>query len=246
MAASRRTGVDLQHRGRAAGRARGRRRDRARGQPSGPLPQGRPGRHPPDDQDHFRAAGHRRTWSTSRSSAVTATPTPTTGPSGRARSRWSAADCRSPWSGPPSSTPWWRPWPGSSAAGPISVQPRMAFQPCDHRWVAEEIVAIALGDAPPGVPARHRPGRAGADRPPRGCRAGPRGRGQAPAAGDPAAGGRRDPVRVRVGHQPARRPRAARRAVLPRLAQTVSALVSASSLPMVSLASPNSSVVVGS
>jgi uncharacterized protein YbjT (DUF2867 family) len=33
--------------------------------------------------------------------------------------------------------------------GPISVQPRAAFQPCDHRWVAGEIVAIALGDAPP-------------------------------------------------------------------------------------------------
>ena len=33
--------------------------------------------------------------------------------------------------------------------GPISVQPRMAFQPCDPRWVAEEIVTIALGEPPP-------------------------------------------------------------------------------------------------
>ena len=33
--------------------------------------------------------------------------------------------------------------------GPVSIQPRMAFQPCDHRWVAEEIVTIALGDPPP-------------------------------------------------------------------------------------------------
>ena len=33
--------------------------------------------------------------------------------------------------------------------GPVSVQPRMAFQPCDHRWVAEEVVAVALGEPPP-------------------------------------------------------------------------------------------------
>jgi uncharacterized protein YbjT (DUF2867 family) len=33
--------------------------------------------------------------------------------------------------------------------GPVSVQPRVAFQPCDHRWVAKEIVAIALGEPPP-------------------------------------------------------------------------------------------------
>jgi uncharacterized protein YbjT (DUF2867 family) len=33
--------------------------------------------------------------------------------------------------------------------GPVSIQPRIAFQPCDHRWLAEEIVAIALGNPPP-------------------------------------------------------------------------------------------------
>jgi uncharacterized protein YbjT (DUF2867 family) len=33
--------------------------------------------------------------------------------------------------------------------GPVSVQPRIAFQPCDHRWLAGEIVAIALGEPPP-------------------------------------------------------------------------------------------------
>ena len=38
-----------------------------------------------------------------------------------------------------------------SARGPVAVVPRdTAFQSCDHRWVADELAALALGDAPLG------------------------------------------------------------------------------------------------
>ena len=129
--------------------------------------------------------------------------------------------------------------------GPVSVQPRMSFQSCDHRWVAEEIVAVALGEPPPAYQRGQRPGRTGADGlreavelvresagkpPPRVVRL-------------PAVGGT---LSAYAWGTNLPGPRADRRPVLPRLAQTVSALASASSLPMVSLASPNSSVVVGS
>jgi len=36
------------------------------------------------------------------------------------------------------------------AHGPISVQPELSFQSCDHRWVAERLVDTALGEAPAG------------------------------------------------------------------------------------------------
>jgi uncharacterized protein YbjT (DUF2867 family) len=35
------------------------------------------------------------------------------------------------------------------AHGPVSVQPSLSFQSCDHRWVAERLVDTALGEAPP-------------------------------------------------------------------------------------------------
>jgi uncharacterized protein YbjT (DUF2867 family) len=36
------------------------------------------------------------------------------------------------------------------AHGPISVQPQLSFQSCDHRWVAERVVDTALGVPAPG------------------------------------------------------------------------------------------------
>jgi len=35
------------------------------------------------------------------------------------------------------------------AHGPVSLQPRLSFQSCDHRWVAGRLVDTALGEAPP-------------------------------------------------------------------------------------------------
>jgi len=35
------------------------------------------------------------------------------------------------------------------AHGPVSLQPQLTFQSCDHRWVAERLVDVALGQAPP-------------------------------------------------------------------------------------------------
>ena len=38
-----------------------------------------------------------------------------------------------------------------SARGPVAFVPRdAAFQSCDHRWVADELTSLALGDAPLG------------------------------------------------------------------------------------------------
>ncbi len=38
-----------------------------------------------------------------------------------------------------------------SARGPVALAPRqLAFQPCDHRWVAGELASLALVDAPAG------------------------------------------------------------------------------------------------
>ena len=38
-----------------------------------------------------------------------------------------------------------------SARGPIALAPKgMAFQSCDHRWVADELASLALADAPLG------------------------------------------------------------------------------------------------
>jgi uncharacterized protein YbjT (DUF2867 family) len=39
---------------------------------------------------------------------------------------------------------------GIFAHGPVSVQPQMAFQPCDHLWVADRLVEAAVGEPPPG------------------------------------------------------------------------------------------------
>ena len=36
------------------------------------------------------------------------------------------------------------------AHGPVSLQPHMSFQSCDHRWVAGRLADTALGEAPPG------------------------------------------------------------------------------------------------
>ncbi len=36
------------------------------------------------------------------------------------------------------------------AHGPVSLQPQVSFQSCDHRWVAGRLVDTALGEAPPG------------------------------------------------------------------------------------------------
>jgi uncharacterized protein YbjT (DUF2867 family) len=36
------------------------------------------------------------------------------------------------------------------AHGPVSVQPELSFQSCDHRWVAERLVDTALGEMPVG------------------------------------------------------------------------------------------------
>ena len=148
----------------------------------------------------------------------------------------------------------------------------MAFQSCDHRWVAEELVSLVLADAPLGY-------RRASDL------AGPErttfvevvelarqaaGKGRLGWSHCRLVGGTLQVVRGRV--EPARAGRQDRRSRLPRLvaragrmtltvatrwyspvsghhlrrSQTRSAFTSASSLPMVSLASPNSSVVVGS
>jgi uncharacterized protein YbjT (DUF2867 family) len=38
-----------------------------------------------------------------------------------------------------------------SARGPVAFVPKdLAFQPCDHRWVADELVPLVLGDRPAG------------------------------------------------------------------------------------------------
>ena len=34
--------------------------------------------------------------------------------------------------------------------GPVSVQPRMSFQSCDHLWLADRLVETALAEPPPG------------------------------------------------------------------------------------------------
>ena len=36
------------------------------------------------------------------------------------------------------------------AHGPISVQPQLSFQSCDHRWVAERLIDTARGEPPVG------------------------------------------------------------------------------------------------
>jgi uncharacterized protein YbjT (DUF2867 family) len=34
--------------------------------------------------------------------------------------------------------------------GPVSVQPQLSFQPCDHLWVADQLVEAVAGEPPPG------------------------------------------------------------------------------------------------
>jgi uncharacterized protein YbjT (DUF2867 family) len=46
--------------------------------------------------------------------------------------------------------------------GPVSVQPQMSFQSCDHLWVADRLVEAALAEAPPGY--RRAPDLAGPER----------------------------------------------------------------------------------
>ena len=46
--------------------------------------------------------------------------------------------------------------------GPVSVQPQMSFQPCDHLWVADRLVEAALAEPPAGY--RRAPDLAGPER----------------------------------------------------------------------------------
>src|SRR5512133_3499669 len=117
--------------------------------------------------------------------------------------------------------------------GPLALVAKgMSFQPCDHRWIASELADLVLGPAPSGF-------IRGADR------AGPEHVTLA-APVDHASGPRRHARRVPGRCQSSRCRRQDRRLILPRVSQTVRALSSVSSLLMVSFASPNSSVVVGS
>ena len=128
----------------------------------------------------------------------------------------------------------------------------MSFQPCDHRWVAAELADIALGTAPSGYDRaadRAGPERLSLAEAVELIRAK---EGKAVTSADHISGcgwhppgiSRPEPTFPMVIRQD-------RRLILPRipgvmnLRQTVRALSSASSLLMVSLASPNSSVVVG-
>ncbi len=135
---------------------------------------------------------------------------------------------------------------GMLGHGPVSLVPRMSFQSCDHRWLAERLVDTALAEPPPAY--RRATDLAGPERTTLGEAVNlvrrSAGKPAARVITMPAVGGT-----LRAFARGANLPGGGgrdRRIRLSGFHQTCRALTSVSSLAMVSLASPKSRVVVGS